>query len=100
MVCAALSALIRSASSATVGGASAPCSGSRSGKAGLELVAQGGQLGQVGVVEEGRAEAGLVVAELGFGKRQVLPHAVTFRAVAAGQALQGVEDGPRPVVFA
>ena len=70
------------------------------GKADLELVTQGRQFGQVSVVEEGRAEAGLVVAELGLGKRQVLPHAGTFRAVAAGQALQGVEDGPRAVVLA
>ena len=45
----------------------------RFGEAGLELVAQGGQLGQVGVVGEGLAEAGLVVAELAFGDGQVLP---------------------------
>ena len=72
----------------------------RAGQAGLELVAQAGQLGQVGVVGEGRAEAGLVVAELGLRDRQVLPDAGAFRAVAAGQALQGVQDGPRPVVVA
>ena len=55
---------------------------SRAGKAGLELVAQGGQLGQVGVVEEGLAEARLVVAKLGLRDGEVLPDAGAFRAVA------------------
>ena len=51
-------------------------------------------------MREGRAEAGLVVAELGFRDAEVLLNAAAFGAVAAGQALQGVQDGARPVVFA
>ena len=49
---------------------------------------------------KGLAEPGLVVAELGLGDGQVLPDAVALRAVAAGQPLHGVQDGPRPVMLA
>ena len=71
---------------------------SRRRKASLELVTQAGQFGQIGVVEEGLAEAGLVVAQLGLGDGEVLPDAVAFGAVAAGQAFQSVQDGTRSLV--
>ena len=100
MLWAAFSALIRSASSETLGRAFAAWLRRLAGKPGLELVAQGGQFGQIGVVEEGLAQAGLVVAKLGFGDGEVLPDAVAFGAVAVGQAFQGVQDGTRPLVVA
>ena len=50
----------------------------RAGKAGLELVAQRGQFGQVGVVREGLAQAGLVVAKLRFRDSEISPDAVAF----------------------
>ena len=70
----------------------------RCGKPGLELVTQAGQFGQVGVVEEGLAQPGLVVAKLRLGDGEVLPDADAFGAVAVGQAFQGVQDGTRSLV--
>ena len=99
-VFAALIALICSASSETLGPSSFPGFMGRAGKAGLELVTQGGQFGQVGIVRERLAEPCLVVAKLGFGDGEVLPDAVAFGAVAIGQSFQGVQDGPRPLVVA
>ena len=46
---------------------------------------------------EGPAQAGLVVAELAFGDGQVLPGGGGLGLVAAGQAVEGVEDGTRAV---
>ena len=51
-------------------------------------------------MQEGLAEAGLVVAQLRLGDGQVLPDADAFGAVAAGQAFQGVQDGTRSLVVA
>jgi putative transposase len=48
------------------------------------LVAQDGQFGQVGVVDERLAEPGLVVPELAFGDGLVLPDPVDVVAVADG----------------
>ena len=62
----------------------------RCGKASLEPVAQRGQFGQNGVVEEGLAEACLVVAKLGLCDGEVLPDAVAFGAAGAGQAFHRV----------
>ena len=81
MLCPALSALICSASSANARLRFVVLLRSRAGKAGLELVAQGGQLGQVGVVGEGLAETRLVVAKLGLRDGKVLPDAGAFGAV-------------------
>ena len=53
MVCAALRALIRSASSATLGRRFAALLWDSAGEAGLELVAQDRQFGQVSIVGEG-----------------------------------------------
>ncbi len=64
------------------------------------LVAQRGQFGQVGVVEEGLAQPGLVVAKLCFRDSEFSPDAVAFGTVAVGQSFQGVQDGPWPVVVA
>ena len=50
-------------------------------------------------MQEGLAEPGLVVAELGFGDGEVLPDTVAFGAVGIGQAFHGVQDGTRPLVF-
>ncbi len=64
MLCAALSALMRSGE---FGNARPLLIGrllSRTGKSGLELVTQAGQFGQVGVVEERLAQACLVIAKL------------------------------------
>ena len=58
-----------------------------------------GQFGQVGVVEERLAQAGLVIAQLGLGDGEVLPDADAFGAVGVGQAFQGVQDGTRPLVL-
>ena len=49
---------------------------------------------------EGLAVACLVIAELRFGNPQVLADGVAGVAVAVAQALQGVQDGSRPVVLA
>ena len=97
MLCAALSALIFSASRKRL--APHRCGSARSGKSGLELVTQAGQFGQVGVVQEGLAEPGLVVAKLGLGDGEVLPDTFAFGAVSARQSFQGVQDGTRPLVF-
>ena len=99
MLCAALSALIRSASSETLGPASLPGSWAVPESPALSWSRKAGQFGQVGVVGEGLAEAGLVVAELDFGDGEVLPDAVAFGAVAVGQAFQGVQDGTRPLML-
>ena len=79
--------------------ASLPGSGALPERPALSWSRKVGQFGQVSVVKEGLAQAGLVVAKLGFGNGEVLPDAVAFGAVAAGQAFQGVEDGPRPLVL-
>ena len=100
MLFAALSALIFSASSETLGPSSLSGLMSRGGKPGLELVTQAGQFGQIGVVQERLAQAGLVVAQLGLGDGEVLPDTDAFGAVATGQAFQGVQDGTRPVMVA
>ena len=71
----------------------------RAGKAGLELVTQGGQFGQVGIVRKRLAQSGLIVAKLRFGDSEVSLDAVAFGAVAVGQPFQGVEDGTWPVVI-
>jgi hypothetical protein len=62
----------------------------RAGKPGLELVTQGGQFKQVGIKSKRLTELCLVVAQLGLGNGDVLPHTVAFGAVGAGQAFQGV----------
>ena len=49
---------------------------------------------------EGSAQPRPVVAELSFGDAEILADARAFRAVAASQAFQGVEDGSRSVVVA
>ncbi len=71
----------------------------RTGKAGLELVTQGGQFQQVGIKGKRLTELCLVVAQLGFGNGDVLPHMVAFRAVGGGQAFQDVQDSTRPLVL-
>jgi hypothetical protein len=70
----------------------------RAGKAGLELVTQAGQFGQVGFVSEGLAEPCLIIAKLAFGDGEVLSDAVAFGAVGIGHSFQGVQDGTRPLV--
>ena len=50
-------------------------------------------------MEERRAKAGLVVAQLGLRDHQVLPDAGAFRAVVTDQAFQSVQDGSWSVVF-
>ena len=99
MLCAALSALIFSASSETLGRGSLPGSGVVPESPALSWSRKVGQFGQIGVVQEGRAQPGLVIAQLRLGDGEVLPDAVAFGAVAAGQAFQGVQDGTRPLVF-
>jgi hypothetical protein len=69
---------------------------SRTGKARLQLVPQGGELGQVGGMREGHPHAGLVIVQLTLGDGEVLPDAGAAGAVVAGQAFQGVENGARP----
>ena len=72
----------------------------RTGKAGLELVTQGGQFGQVSIVRERLAQSGLIVAKLRLRDSEVSLDAVAFGAVAVRQPLQGVQDGTWPVVIA
>ena len=72
----------------------------RTGKAGLELVTQGGQFGQVGIVRKRLAQSGLIIAKLRLRDSEVSLDAVAFGAVAVGQTFQGVKDGPWPVVVA
>jgi len=50
-------------------------------------------------VQEGLAQARLVVAQLGLGNAEVLPDTDAFRAVAVGKAFQGIEDGTRSSVL-
>ena len=71
----------------------------RAGKASLELVTQGGQFGQVGIVRKRLAQSGLIVAKLRLGDSEVSLDAVAFGAVAVGQPFQGVQDGARPMVI-
>jgi hypothetical protein len=54
---------------------------------------------KVGVVREGLAQAGLVVAKLCFGNRQVLPDADTFRAVGAGLMLRDFDCSALDLTF-
>ena len=72
MLCAALSALIFSASSAALGCDSLPGSGVLPERPALSWSRKVGQFGQIGVVQEGLAQAGLVVAKLGLGDCQGL----------------------------
>ena len=73
--------------------------GCLAGKAGFELVAQFGEFREIGVVQEGGTEAGLIIPQLRLGDCQLLPDAVAFGAVATGHAFQGVQHGTRPLVF-
>jgi hypothetical protein len=70
------------------------------GQPGLKFVAQRGQFGQVGIVLERLAQAGLVIAELRCRDPKVALNAVAFGTVAVGQPFKGVKDGPWPVVIA
>ena len=70
----------------------------RVGKPGLELVAKGCQFGEVPVMEEGLAESLPVISQLRFGDSKVLPNACAFGPVAAGQAVQCVQDGTGPLM--
>ena len=72
----------------------------RAGKAGFELITQCGQFGQVGVVQEGLAQAGLVITKLRFCDSEISPDAIAVGAVAARQPFQGVQYGTRPMVIA
>ena len=72
----------------------------RFGEGGLELVAEAGELGQVGVVGEGLPQAGLIVPELAFGDGEVLPGCRSLGVVSAGQAVESIEHGPRAVSVA
>ncbi len=100
MLWAALSVLILSAVSETLGAFLVVWLMGRAGKPGLELVTQGGQFGQVGIKSEWRAQPCLVIAKLGLGDSEVLPDTVAFGAVGVGQAFQGVENGTRSVMIA
>ena len=98
MLCAALIALICSDSSETLGPSCFPGSWGRAGKAGLELVTQGGQFGQVSIVRKRLAQSGLIIAKLRLRDLEVSLDAVAFGAIAIRQPFQGVQDGPWPVV--
>ncbi len=99
MLCAALSVLIFSASSAALGCDSLPGSGALPARPALSWSRKAGQVGQIGVVEERHTQARLVVAQLGLGDGEVLPNTVAFGAIAASHAFQGVQHGTRPLVF-
>src|SRR5437870_1493560 len=64
----------------------------RAGKAGLELVAQGGQRRKIGVVKKGLAQPCLVVTQLGFRNGQVLPGTGTVRLLGFAQAFHRFHD--------
>ena len=69
-------------------------------EAGLKLVAGGGEVGEVLLVGEWLAEAGLVVMELGFGEGEVLSGGGDVGGEARGEAVGGVEDRAGALVFA
>ena len=73
--------------------------GCLAGKASFELVAQFGEFREIGVVQEGGTEPGLIIPQLRLGDCQLLANAVAFGVVAAGHTLQGVQHGTRPLVF-
>src|SRR5271157_5280442 len=63
--------------------------GGRAGEGSLEPVARGREFGQVRLVDEGLAEAGIVVAELALGDGQVLSRVSGLAVVAADQPVEG-----------
>lgn len=71
----------------------------RTGKTSLELVPQSSQFGQVRIVGEWLAVAGLVVAELQLRDSVVSLGSVAFGAVTARQTLQGVEKNICTLMF-
>ncbi len=94
MVCAASRALIRSASSATLGGPSALHWASRERP--LELVAQDRSI-RTRKPHAGRARRdGPCSRGAGIGDRHVLTHAFAFRAETAGQVFQAVKTARGP----
>jgi hypothetical protein len=72
--------------------------GSRSRKAGLKLITQGSQFGQIGVVEEGLAETLLGSRGAGTPRCQGLGGHGRIRNRSIGQAFHGVQDGARFLV--
>ena len=69
------------------------------GQAGLELVAQGGEALQVGGVGKGLPNSRLVVAELALGDAPLAAGGGASIPVAVGEAVERIENGPRPVVL-
>lgn len=64
---------------------------SRAGKAGLELVTQARQFGQVSFMAEWLTEPCLIITKLAFGDGEVLPDFSTGRPVGVAHSFQFVQ---------